>query len=130
MTTVLVVDDSPTVRQQVIQALSPGGYAVREAGDGLEAIAVLEDSPKIDLIITDINMPRLSGLEMLDRIKAEARHSAVPVLMLTSEGQPALIDRARKAGAKGWIVKPFKPELLLAATRKLLSTATAARQAT
>jgi two-component system chemotaxis response regulator CheY len=120
MKTVLVVDDSPTVRQQVAQALGPAGYTVMEAGDGMDALAKLGASPEIALIISDINMPRMNGLEMLEKVKSDGNHPNLPVLMLTSEGQPAMIERARKFGAKGWIVKPFKPELLLAATRRLL----------
>jgi two-component system chemotaxis response regulator CheY len=124
MTKVLVVDDSVSVRQQVQLALAQAGIAVVEAGDGAEGIAALEadaraGDPGIALIISDVNMPRMNGLEMLEKLVADARWCALPVLMLTSEGQPDLIARAKRAGARGWIVKPFKPDLLIAAVRKI-----------
>lgn len=114
---ILVVDDSPTVRQQVAAALVQGGYQIVEAVDGTDALNKLDTS--ISLVVSDVNMPRTNGLEMLEKLKADTRWAALPVLMLTTEGQPALMERAKKAGAKGWIVKPFKPELLLAAVKKL-----------
>jgi len=114
---ILVVDDSPTVRQQVAAALAQGGYQVVEACDGADALTKIDST--IALIVSDVNMPRTNGLEMLEKIKADDRWKSLPVLMLTTEGQPALMDRAKKAGAKGWIVKPFKPELLIAAVKKL-----------
>ncbi len=114
---VLVVDDSITVRQQVGAALTQAGYAVVEAIDGLDGTQKLDAS--ISMIICDVNMPRMNGLEMLEAIKRDGKFPRVPVVMLTTEGQPALIDRAKKAGAKGWIVKPFKPDLLVATVSKL-----------
>lgn len=118
---ILIVDDSPTVRQQVGQALQHAGFQVLEAGDGVEGTAKVNSDPSIGMVILDVNMPRMSGLEMLERIKQDAQNSALQVIMLTSEGQRAMIERARNAGAKGWIVKPFKAELLVAAVQKLLS---------
>jgi two-component system chemotaxis response regulator CheY len=118
---VLIVDDSPTVRQQVGQALQLAGFQVLEAGDGVEGTAKVNSDPSIGMVILDVNMPRMSGLEMLERIKQDAQNTALQVIMLTSEGQRAMIERARNAGAKGWIVKPFKAELLVAAVQKLLS---------
>ncbi len=121
MKKVLVVDDSPTVRQQVARALMDSGFEVVEAGDGIEGITRIEADDAIAMVILDINMPRMNGLEMLDKIKTTERSSKLPVVMLTSEGQRSMIERAKQAGAKGWIVKPFKPELLLGAVRKLMA---------
>lgn len=119
MKKVLVVDDSETVRQQVGMALRQAGFEVAEATDGQDGLTKIEQDRGISLVILDVNMPRMNGLEMLERVKAKADFATLPVLMLTTEGQPALVDRAKKAGAKGWVVKPFKADLLVAAARKL-----------
>lgn len=116
---VLVVDDSATVRQQVRMALSQSGFNVVEAVDGLDGKQKIESGPDIAMVICDVNMPRMNGIDMLESVKSQARHAKLPVVMLTTEGQPALIQRAKKAGAKGWIVKPFKANLLVAAVQKL-----------
>ncbi|HEY6876677.1 MAG TPA: response regulator [Polyangiales bacterium] len=118
---VLVVDDSPTVRQQVTLALKQAGFEVVEATDGADGVAKVGSDPSIGMVILDVNMPRMNGLEMLETIKAGGKNADLAVIMLTSEGQQSLIDRAKKAGAKGWIVKPFKAELLVAAVKKLLA---------
>ena len=123
MTTILVVDDSMMVRKQVGAALKGLGYAILEAVDGIDALEKLDGSPDTRLIVCDVNMPRMNGLEFLERLSA--RGSDVPVVMLTTEGQPELIQRAKSLGAKGWLVKPFKPEFL-AATAKKLAPMTAA----
>jgi two-component system, chemotaxis family, chemotaxis protein CheY len=116
---VLVVDDSATARQQVGIALQHAGYEIVEAVDGADGLTKLADNSDISMVICDINMPRMSGLEMIEHIARSETIKKVPIVMLTTEGQPALIQRARQAGAKGWIVKPFKPDLLLAAVNKL-----------
>jgi two-component system chemotaxis response regulator CheY len=117
MKKILVIDDSPTVRQQVGLALSQAGYQVVEAVDGVDAISKVDTS--VSMLICDVNMPRMNGLEMLEKLRTDARWKTLPVVMLTTEGQPALIERAKKAGAKGWIIKPFKAELLVAAVQRL-----------
>ena len=120
MKKILVIDDAPTVREQVRAALGTSEFQVIEAVDGAEGLQKLEGDSEIAMVLCDINMPRLSGLELLDRLKTSGRIEKTPFVLLTSESQPGLIDRARKAGAKAWIVKPFKPTLLLAAMRRLL----------
>ena len=117
MKKILVIDDSPTVRQQVGLALSQAGFQVVEAVDGLDAIGKVDAT--VDMLICDVNMPRMNGLEMLEKLRTDVRWKALPVVMLTTEGQPGLIERAKKAGAKGWIIKPFKAELLVAAVQRL-----------
>jgi two-component system chemotaxis response regulator CheY len=118
---ILVVDDSTTVRQQVSAALVQAGFEVVEACDGADGIEKLETDPEIGLVILDVNMPRMNGLEMLETVKAAGKHPALQIVMLTSEGQRSLVERAKKAGAKGWIVKPFKPEHMVATAKKLLA---------
>lgn len=110
---VLVVDDSPTIRQQVSMCLSSGGYEVVEAQDGVEA---LTRTAGVDMCICDVNMPRMNGIEFVEKVGS----GAMPIVMLTTEGRPELIERAKKAGAKGWMVKPFKPEHLLSVVKKLV----------
>jgi two-component system chemotaxis response regulator CheY len=117
--TVLVVDDSSTVRQQVSLALKQAGFATLEAADGREAIDTLEANRNIDMVVCDVNMPHVNGLEMVERVKAKPEHGKLPILMLTTEGQPSMIRRAREAGAVGWIVKPFDANQLVQAARHL-----------
>ena len=116
---ILIVDDSNTIRQQVNFTLSKGGFTVVEAVDGTDGLAKLKEHGDIAMIISDVNMPNMNGLEMVEAIKAQGSHTAVPIIMLTTEGNTELIERAKKAGAKGWLVKPFKPEQLVAAATKL-----------
>jgi two-component system, chemotaxis family, chemotaxis protein CheY len=118
---VLVIDDSDTIRQQVKHALAATGYQIIEAVDGVDGLEKLRTIGDLAMALCDVNMPRMSGLEMI--AEAQRSGSKVPILMLTTEGQPALIRRARESGAKGWIVKPFKPELLVAAVTKLVDRA-------
>jgi len=120
---ILVVDDSVTIRQQVGSALSQAGFEIIEAADGQEGLNKITANPDLLMVITDVNMPHMNGLEMLEKLKANPKHSKLIVFMLTTEGQPELIERAKKAGAKGWIVKPFKAELLVSAAKKLASMA-------
>ena len=122
MKRILVVDDSASVRQQVAFALTNGGFQVAEACDGLDALQKLTgNTAGIGLVICDINMPRMNGLEMVERVSQDASLRSIPILMLTSERQPSLIERAKKAGVKGWIVKPFKADLLVEAVKKLVA---------
>ncbi|MEN0060941.1 MAG: response regulator [Myxococcota bacterium] len=121
MSTVLIVDDSPTVRQQVKLALMPEGFQVLEANDGLEGLNMLKTHDEIKMLICDVNMPNLNGLDMLDRMASDAVRPGLPIVMLTTEGDPALMKRAKASGALGWIVKPFKAPMLVAAAKKLAS---------
>jgi two-component system chemotaxis response regulator CheY len=117
--TILVVDDSPTMRQQVRMPLEDAGYKVLEASDGQDALRRLDGADVVDMVISDVNMPGMNGLEMLEALRKIPRFAALPVVMLTTEGKKSLVERAEKAGARGWLVKPFKAEVLLAAARKL-----------
>ena len=114
---ILIVDDSATVRQQVRAALEQVGFIVTEAVDGQDAVQKM--SGGFSGIVCDVNMPRMNGVEFVEVVKKQPEHAALPILMLTTEGSPELIRRAKAAGAKGWIVKPFKPDQLVAAMQKL-----------
>lgn len=116
---ILVVDDSASVRQQLRLALEPVKYEVVEATDGEEALIHLGSGLDISLMICDINMPRLNGIDMLERAKAAGLRPGLPIIMLTTEGQPSLIKRAKEAGARAWIVKPFNATMLVSAVQKL-----------
>lgn len=117
---VLVVDDSLTVRRGLQLLLEKAGYTVALAADGEEALETLAKEGRIDLVITDLNMPRLDGLELTRRIRSLPGYRFVPVLLLTTEAQVAKKEEGKQAGATGWIVKPFQPEQLLNLLQKLL----------
>lgn len=116
---VLIVDDSETIRKQVRATLEPVGYDVLEAKDGNEGLQRVEENAALTLVVCDVNMPNLGGLGFLEALKTSGSRKGLPVLMLTTEGQPQLIKQAREAGAVGWIVKPFKADLFISAVRKL-----------
>ena len=116
--TVLAVDDSVTMRNMLKAALGDAGFDVHLAEDGIDGIEVLSTiSP--DVIITDINMPRLDGFGFVDAVRANNTHRAVPILVLTTEVDPKLKQRARDAGATGWMVKPFDEEKLISIIRRV-----------
>lgn len=117
---VLIVDDSRTIRQQVNFTLTKGGFVVVEAEDGKDGIDKLKANPDVSMIISDVNMPNMNGLEMVEAINADAGVTHPPIVMLTTEGAGELVERAKKAGAKGWLVKPFKPDQLVAVVTKLV----------
>ena len=100
-------------------ALKQAGFAIVEAADGQEALAALASNRAIDMVVCDVNMPVLNGLEMVEKVKSNPEHKALPILMLTTEGQPSMIKRAREAGAVGWIVKPFDANQLVQTAKHL-----------
>lgn len=116
---VLLIDDSSTVRQQLRVVFDHAGFEVIEAVDGKEGLEKIQSTRDIDLVICDINMPRMSGFEVLEALQRGGRPGGPPIMMLTTESHPTLVDRARKAGARGWVVKPFRADQLVAAARKL-----------
>ena len=116
---ILIVDDSRTIRQQVSFTLTKGGYEVVEAEDGVQGIEKLKSEGDVAMVISDVNMPNMDGLEMLENISKDDSINKVPIIMLTTEGSGDLINRAKSAGAKGWLVKPFEPDQLIAAVGKL-----------
>ena len=105
MKQVLIVDDSQTVRDEIAQALKGAGFGTVEASDGQIGLELAREQ-KFSLIILDINMPRMNGLEMLEQLRLDWATANVPVVILTTEAEEPMIERARKAGAKGWLIKP------------------------
>ena len=117
---ILVVDDSKTVRDQVRGILEGAGYVVEEAADGEEALGAIRARGDYAMVLCDVQMPNVTGIALLERLRDEGIVARLPIVMLTTEAQLTLIARAKQAGAKGWIVKPFKADHLVAAVRKLV----------
>jgi two-component system chemotaxis response regulator CheY len=116
--TILTVDDSRTMRDMLRMALADAGYRVVQAEDGLDGLDVLRrEAPQV--VITDINMPRMDGFGFIEAVRRDAQHRAIPILVLTTESDDDKKQRARRAGATGWIVKPFDPAKLVAAIRRV-----------
>jgi len=121
MSKILVVDDSSTVRDEVAGFLRKNGLDVDTAVDGKDGLDKMKASPGIKLVVSDVNMPNMDGLTMAEKIRGEQGNSAVNIIMLTTESSPAMKDRGKAAGVKGWIVKPFKGEAVLETFKKLAS---------
>lgn len=115
--TALVVDDSPSMRALVTQVLHACGFATVEAENGADALPKL--GPSIDLVISDVNMPVMDGVTFVQRLRAVPAMKSTPVLMLTTEVGQAMKDRARQAGATGWLTKPFAPDQLRAVLNRV-----------
>ncbi|MBN3727961.1 response regulator [Burkholderia sp. Ac-20379] len=121
MAKILVVDDSSTVRDEVAGFLRKNGLEVDTAVDGKDGLAKLKTNPGIKLVVSDVNMPNMDGLTMVEKIRSELGNAAVNVVMLTTESSPAMKERGKAAGVRGWIVKPFRGDAVLETFRKLSS---------
>jgi len=117
--TIMTADDSASVRQMVSFTLKQAGYEVIEAADGKDALTKLNGA-QIDMLITDLNMPNLDGIGLIKGVRGMPNHKFIPIIMLTTESQESKKAEGRTAGASGWIVKPFKPDQLLAVVKKVL----------
>ncbi len=116
--TVLTIDDSRTMRDMLLMALVDAGYRVIQAVDGVDGLETLA-AEGADVVITDINMPRMDGFGFIEGMRAIPKNRSIPVLVLTTESDAAKKARAREAGATGWIVKPFDPVKLVDAVRRV-----------
>ncbi len=116
--TILTVDDSKSIRQMVSFTLQQAGYTVIEAEDGKDALAKITGDVK--MVLSDLNMPNMNGIELIKAIRANPSYKFLPVIMLTTESQGDIKAQGRAAGATGWIVKPFNPEQLLGVVKKVL----------
>jgi two-component system chemotaxis response regulator CheY len=114
----LTVDDSRTMREMVSFTLKGAGYEVVEAEDGKDALAKLTGN-KVDVVITDLNMPNMNGFELIRALRADGNYKFTPILMLTTEGDGSKKEEGKAAGATGWIVKPFNPEKLVEVVKKV-----------
>ena len=119
--TILTVDDSPSIRMLLRYALAGQGYDVAEAEDGVAALEWLEVNERPQLMITDINMPRMDGFDLVETVRRRGPHTDMPILVLSTENSDQKIGRAREAGINGWIVKPFDPAHLVSAVRQAAS---------
>ncbi len=115
---ILAIDDSSTMRRLVQQTLTLSGFSVEVAEDGVDGLEKL-DHVQPDLVITDINMPRLDGFGVIEGVRAHPAYNKIPILTLTTESAAELKQRARNAGASGWIVKPFDKDKLLMAIKRV-----------
>lgn len=116
---ILTVDDSSTMRQMITFTLKGADFQVLEAGDGVEALEVAHGK-KLSLVITDVNMPRMDGITLVQRLRALPEFKFTPILVLTTESDASMKQKGKDAGATGWIVKPFSPEKLLDVVNKVI----------
>jgi two-component system chemotaxis response regulator CheY len=115
---ILTIDDSKTIRDMLMLTLAEAGFEVLQAVDGQDGLDVL-DKEQVDVVITDINMPRMDGYEVIRHLRSNAAHKSTPILVLTTESEADKKNLARVAGATGWMVKPFDPERLIATINKV-----------
>jgi len=115
---ILTIDDSKTMRDMLMLTLAEAGFDVVQAVDGQDGLDVLAKE-QVDVVITDINMPRMDGYEVIRRLRQRSDHKATPILVLTTESEAEKKNLAREAGATGWMVKPFDPDQLVATVRKV-----------
>ena len=119
MASILAVDDSTSMRQMVSFTLKGAGYDVVEAGDGNEALSIAQGNT-VDLVVTDVNMPRMDGITLIKELRALPDYEFTPILMLTTESNVAKKQEGKDAGATGWIVKPFDPDQLILTVKTVL----------
>ena len=118
--TILIVDDSAAMRQLVSFAAKGAGYDVMAADGGKDALRKLEGVQQIDMVITDVNMPEMDGIEFIKQLRGMVNYRFTPIVMLTTESQEDKKREGKAAGASGWIVKPFKPEQLIEVIKKFV----------
>jgi two-component system, chemotaxis family, chemotaxis protein CheY len=118
---VLIIDDAETIRRSVVNALEPAGFSVMTACDGFQGIAALKETRDLCLVIVDLNMPGLSGFGVLDWMRKDGSPHLPPAVFMTTELSEPALAQARNAGAAGWLVKPCRPEQLVAVVKRVLA---------
>jgi two-component system chemotaxis response regulator CheY len=121
MAKILLVDDSETLRTQVVKLLTSKGHSVVESVDGIKGLEALNGNKDIKLIICDVNMPNMDGLTMCSRVAADPNMSRIPIFMLTTEASPDLKEKGKAAGVKAWLLKPYIEEKLIAVVERILA---------
>ena len=116
---IMTVDDSASIRQMVSFTLNEAGYECIEAENGQHALELLQ-SNTIDMMITDLNMPKVDGIELIKQVRQNSKYKFIPIVMLTTESQDSKKQAGKAAGATAWIIKPFKPEQLIGVIKKVL----------
>lgn len=119
MKTILTVDDSASIRQMVQLTLKGAGYQVVQANDGNDGLAKAKASP-VDMVVTDLNMPGMNGLGLIQELRKLPEYRGVPIIFLTTESDAGMKQQAKAAGATGWITKPFQQDQLVAVVKKVL----------
>jgi two-component system chemotaxis response regulator CheY len=118
---VLIIDDAETMRRVVVAALEPEGFTVLTAADGFRGIATLKETRDLSLVIVDLNMPGLSGFGVLDWMRKDASPHLPPAVFMTTEVSAPTLEQAKKAGAVGWLVKPCRPDQIVAVVKRILA---------
>ena len=118
---VLIIDDAETMRRSVIDALTPAGFSVLTASDGFRGIATLKETRDLCLVIIDLNMPGMSGFGVLEWMRKDGSPHLPPAVFMTTEVSEAALEQAKSAGAVGWLIKPCRPEQLVAVAKRILA---------
>ena len=121
MPKVLIIDDAETMRRSVVDALEPAGFSVLTANDGFMGIAALKETRDLCLVIIDLNMPGMSGFGVLDWMRKDASPHLPPAVFMTTEVSASALAQAKSAGAIGWLIKPCRPEQLVAVAKRVLA---------
>jgi two-component system chemotaxis response regulator CheY len=117
--TILIVDDAASMRGLVSMTLRGAGYEVIEASDGLDALSKIAGQ-RVNMVVTDFNMPNMNGIDLIKSLKADSQTKFIPIVMLTTESEDGKKKQGQEAGAKAWIVKPFKPDTMLMVVKKII----------
>ncbi len=120
MAQIIVIDDSSTVRNEVCDFLKANGLTVTSAVDGRDGLDKIRADSALKLAVCDVNMPNMDGLTMAEKVRNDLKNASLHIIMLTTENSPAMKERGKAAGIKGWIVKPFNGSAVISSIKKLV----------